>query len=131
MCITQAHRALFFVFIFIDFFHRVFGRFVKRGIKKTRQAFVFAPKSIWAHHKKRGFVSLLFPPSIFSYRVFGRFVTRREKKYAIKKIAEHFPQPPKKLLTYLCHFFSRPPLVLRELFSRGPPKKTRRTPTYI
>jgi hypothetical protein len=50
--------------------------------------------------------------SIFFYRVFGRFVTRGVQKRDKKKIARKSPQLPKKVLTYLRHFF---------FFFRGPP----------
>jgi hypothetical protein len=38
------------------------------------------------------------------YRVFGRLVTRGAQKRD-KKNAQKNPQPPKKVVTYLCHFF--------------------------
>jgi hypothetical protein len=104
---------------FIDFFCHVFGRSVvltrgnqKHDPKKTK-------KTIWAHHKKRGFF-FLRPPGIFFslgcfarffYRVFGRFVTRRVQKRD-KKSALFFRSRQKKYLLAVRHFFfKRPPLV--------------------
>jgi hypothetical protein len=70
----------------------------------------FSNKSIWLHKTKCGFFPLRFFFSLgcfaqFFYRVFGRFVTRGVKKKRLKKNVTSFPQPPKKVLTYVAFFF--------------------------
>jgi lauroyl/myristoyl acyltransferase len=76
-------------------------------------------KSIWAHHKKCGFLLLrfFFLPVVlidFFYRVFGRFVTRGVKKRD-KKNRRNFPAAAKKstyLLTSLFGGFFTAPLAI-------------------
>jgi hypothetical protein len=78
------------------------------------------PSDLKLAHWKPGINLLSARPSVvwfdFFYRVFGRFVTRDKgrSKTRLKKIARKSPQPPKKAVTYLRHFFffSRRPLYL-------------------
>jgi hypothetical protein len=76
------------------FLSHVFGHFVTTGVKKNQKhqssyLFLFV-RFIWC--------------SICFNCVFGRFATRGVRK-RVKKTAEDFPQPPKKVVTYSRHFF--------------------------
>jgi hypothetical protein len=55
------------------------------------------------------FSPVFLPPSSvvlldFFNRVFGRFVTRGVQQRDRKQIAENFPQPPKKIVSYSLSF---------------------------
>jgi hypothetical protein len=112
----QSRYLLHFNFIFFHrFVYRVFGRFVKRRVQKHD---IFFRKI-----RPSGLITknvAFFSPSVilldFFYRVCGRFVTRGKgsSKKRLKQIAETFPQPPKKALTYLLTY-------LRNFFCYAPP----------
>jgi hypothetical protein len=99
------------LFISLLDFNRIFGRFVTRGAQKHEFLFQKSP-SDGAHPLSQKMFppppSVFFLPSIvlldFFNRVSGRFVTRGVQKRD-KKLAENFPQPPKKVVGYLRHFF--------------------------
>jgi hypothetical protein len=82
--------------------YRVFGRFVKRGVKKH------TTKNTSGHTKKNVgfFPSVFFPPSVVLLdlfgRVFGRFATRGVQKRD-KKLKDFFAAAKKS--TYLRHLF--------------------------
>jgi hypothetical protein len=99
---------ILFLYLFLLFssfcFNAFFGRFVTRGVQKHNKNLfsnLFSKKSIWAHHKKCGFVFVLFFlffPSVvwfdlvfIAFLDFGRFVTRgvqtRDKKNRAKMIS--------------------------------------------
>jgi hypothetical protein len=107
-----------FIFIFsIDFFYRVFGRFVTRGVQKHEKTFHKIPSGLITKNVA------FFSPSVvlldFFNRVFGRFVTRGVQKRDKKKTTESVPQPPKtskKMLACSRLFFLRPPLEAAVLY---------------
>jgi hypothetical protein len=109
--VTYSIFFLFYFLCFWGFLGRFFGRIVTRGVQKHG---FFFEKSIWAHHKKCGFFPLRPPPPpSFSFGCFVRFFLSRfwafrnkgSSKTRLKKIARRSPQPPKKVVTYLRHFF--------------------------
>jgi hypothetical protein len=113
ICRSAKTKVVTYLFLFIDFFFKgVFRVFRNKRSSKTRNKKV-SKKSIWAHHKKCGFISLrFFSPSLgcfvrfFFNRVFKRFVTRGVQKRDKENRAKISSASKKStyLLTYVAFF---------------------------